>query len=68
MNSETQLIHVYKTNSRFEVTIDPVEDGERDKQGVLTQEGGVNFRSDKGTKFFLKFSEFAFVFAGNQAA
>lgn len=67
MNPVEVEIQVYNSKERHTVTIDQVEDGERDKQGVLTQEGGVNFRSGKGAKFFLRFSEFAFVFEGRAA-
>jgi hypothetical protein len=69
MNPSTILIHFYATNERFDLTIEDVHEGERNERGELTQEGGVNFRTEKGKKWFLKFSEFAFVFpASNKAA
>ena len=43
-------------------------DGERDKQGVLQSQGGVEFRTPKGKKLFLKFSEFSFLFNHTKAA
>lgn len=47
-------------------TIEGGYDGERDKFGTLTAQGGVEFRTEKGKKLFLKFSEFSFLF--NQRA
>ena len=44
------------------VQIEAAYDGERDKKGVLTAPGGVEFRTEKGKKLFLKYIEFSFLF------
>jgi hypothetical protein len=68
MNPVSVTIHFYASNERFDLTIDDVYDGERDEQKTLTQEGGVMFRTEKGKKWFLKYSEFAFVFPATRKA
>lgn len=62
MNPVSVTIHFYAGNERFDLTVEDVFEGERDERRVLSQEGGVMFRTEKGKKWFLKFSEFAFVF------
>jgi hypothetical protein len=49
-------------------TIEGGYDGERDKWGSLVAQGGVEFRTEKGKKLFLKFSEFSFIINERAAA
>lgn len=44
-----------------DMVIEAAYDGERDQLRNLLQEGGVLFTTPKGKKFFLKYSEFAFI-------
>lgn len=41
--------------------IDEVYPGSRDKRQVLTDEGGIQFRTSANRGWFLRFSEFSFV-------
>lgn len=66
MNPVSVTIHFYAGNERFDLTIEDVYEGERNEQRALTQEGGIMFRTDKGKKWFLKFSEFAIVFPASR--
>jgi hypothetical protein len=43
-------------------------DGERDKFGTLVSQGGVEWRTEKGKKFFCKYSEFSFLINNKKAA
>ena len=43
-------------------------DGERDKRGVLLSQGGIEWRTEKGKKLFLKYSEFSFLINHKEAA
>ena len=44
------------------LTIDSGYNGDREKNQNLVAEGGVLFYTPAGKKFFLKYSEFSFVF------
>jgi hypothetical protein len=48
-----------------DMEIDEVYEGERDKQRCLIQEGGILFRTPERKRFFLKFSQFSFLFRRN---
>ena len=68
MNPVSVTIHFCAGNERFDLTVEDVFEGERDERRCLSQEGGVMFRTEKGKKWFLKFSEFAFVFPATRKA
>ena len=44
------------------ISVEGAYDGERDKKGTLLAPGGVEFRTEKGKKLFLKYTEFSFLF------
>ncbi len=66
MNPNSVTILFYATRQRFDLTLEAVFDGERDEYKNLLQEGGIQFCTPKGKTWFLRFSEFAFVFEATQ--
>ncbi len=41
--------------------IHETHDGERDKQGTLVSNGGVEFITPRGKRLFLQYTEFSFI-------
>lgn len=55
-------VQLRKGGDRFDdLEIEDVYDGDRDESRALLTEGGVMFRTLKGKRWFMKFSEFSFV-------
>ena len=63
----TSIIY-WPTRTRFDdMEVLEVYDGSRDKSGVLAESGGVLLRPPNSKKnWFVKFSEFSFLFPGTQ--
>lgn len=60
LNADRKIIHG--------LTIEEGYEGDRDKKGALTGEGGILFKTSAGKNLFLRYSEFSFYTDGRPAS